>query len=90
MYLIVRTLTRCALLWAGATYSGLVATMRPFISATALVASSGEGEAHKAKALAFAALRPHHLGTGDSPEMRELLVTLIVVSVIFQITDTEF
>lgn len=51
MYLLVRIALRSSLRWARATYSGLVATILPFISVTAFVASSGEEKQTKPKPL---------------------------------------
>lgn len=51
MYLFVRIALRSSLRWARATYSGLVATILPFISVTAFVASSGEEKQTKPKPL---------------------------------------
>jgi len=42
MYCWLRCALRSSLRWANATYSGFETRMRPFISVTALVASSGE------------------------------------------------
>lgn len=51
MYLLVRMALRSSRRCASATYSGLVATILPFISVTAFVASSGDEKQTKPKPL---------------------------------------
>lgn len=54
MYWVAKCAFRSSFLWAKATYRGLATMMRPFISVTALVASSGDEKQTKPKPL----LRP--------------------------------
>lgn len=59
---------RASLHWAEAMYSGLVANMRPFISLTALVASSGEEKPIKLKPIERL---PSIISCGRGREWRE-------------------